>query len=87
VSDRATSLFIGAGGTASKSLHEDHALHLALDRMGAYQLELLPMVSRANVHQLQDILTQKAGYLSRTSSNRRDVAALWLLFGKRESSS
>jgi CIC family chloride channel protein len=37
-------------------VHEDHALHLALDRMGAYQLELLPVVSRANVHQLQGVV-------------------------------
>jgi CIC family chloride channel protein len=30
---------------------------LALDRMGAFQLELLPVVSRANVHQLEGIVT------------------------------
>jgi chloride channel protein, CIC family len=38
-------------------VHADHPLHLALDRMGASQLELLPVVSRANVHQLEGIVT------------------------------
>ncbi len=38
-------------------VHEDHALHLALDRMGASQLDLLPVVSRADVHQLKGIVT------------------------------
>src|SRR5260370_6094853 len=43
-------------------VHADHSLHLALDRMGASQLDLLPVVSRANVHHvevfvsLQDVL-------------------------------
>jgi CIC family chloride channel protein len=32
-------------------------LHLALDRMGASQLDLLPVVSRANVHHLQGVVT------------------------------
>src|SRR5436853_197526 len=34
-------------------VHGDHALHLALDRMGASQVDLLPIVSRANVHHLE----------------------------------
>ena len=38
-------------------VHTDHSLHLALDRMGASQLDLLPVVSRANVHQLEGIVT------------------------------
>jgi CIC family chloride channel protein len=38
-------------------VHEDHSLHLALDRMGTNQLDLLPVVSRANVHQLEGIVT------------------------------
>jgi CIC family chloride channel protein len=38
-------------------VHADHSLHLALDRMGASQLDLLPVVSRANVHQLEGIVT------------------------------
>jgi CIC family chloride channel protein len=45
-------------------VHMDHPLHVALERMGASQLDLLPVVSRANVHQLrgvvmlQDVLAQ-----------------------------
>jgi len=45
-------------------VHVDHPLHVALERMGASQLDLLPVVSRANVHQLrgvvmrQDVLAQ-----------------------------
>jgi CIC family chloride channel protein len=38
-------------------VHGDHALHLALDRMGASQLDLLPVVSRANVHHLEGVVT------------------------------
>jgi chloride channel protein, CIC family len=38
-------------------VHGDHSLHLALDRMGASQLDLLPVVSRANVHHLQGVVT------------------------------
>jgi CIC family chloride channel protein len=38
-------------------LHGDHSLHLALERMGASQLELLPVVSRANVHHLEGVVT------------------------------
>src|SRR6266576_2474821 len=37
-------------------VHSDHPLHLALDRMGASQLELLPVVSRANVHHLESVV-------------------------------
>jgi chloride channel protein, CIC family len=38
-------------------VHADHPLHLALDRMGASQLDLLPVVSRANVHHLEGAVT------------------------------
>jgi len=38
-------------------VHGDHSLHLALDRMGASQLDLLPVVSRANVHRLEGVVT------------------------------
>jgi len=38
-------------------VHVDHPLHLALERMGAKHLELLPVVSRANVHQLRGVIT------------------------------
>lgn len=38
-------------------LHTDHSPHTALDRMGAAGLDALPVVSRANVHQLLGIVT------------------------------
>jgi CIC family chloride channel protein len=38
-------------------VHSDHPLHLALDRMGASQLDLLPVVSRANGHHLEGVVT------------------------------
>ena len=38
-------------------VHADHSLHMALDRMGASQLDVLPVVSRANVHHLEGIMT------------------------------
>jgi CIC family chloride channel protein len=38
-------------------LHTDHLLHLALDRMSAGRLDVLPVVSRANVHKLEGIVT------------------------------
>jgi CIC family chloride channel protein len=38
-------------------VHADHPLYLALDRMGANQLDLLPVVNRANVHQLEGVVT------------------------------
>jgi len=37
-------------------VHGDHTLHLALDRMGASRLDLLPVVSRANVHHLEGVV-------------------------------
>jgi chloride channel protein, CIC family len=38
-------------------LHADHSLHTALDRMGSSGLDTLPVVSRANVHQLLGVVT------------------------------
>lgn len=38
-------------------LHADHSLDLALERMGANQLQVLPVVSRADVHNLLGIVT------------------------------
>ncbi len=38
-------------------VHADHPLDLALHRMGATGLDLLPVVSRANVHKLEGIIT------------------------------
>jgi len=37
-------------------LHADHSLDVALDRMGAVHLDLLPVVSRANVHELLGVV-------------------------------
>ena len=37
-------------------LHADHSLDVALDRMGALHLDLLPVVSRANVHELLGVV-------------------------------
>jgi CIC family chloride channel protein len=38
-------------------VHPDHSLSTALDRMGAANVNLLPVVSRANVHQMLGIVT------------------------------
>jgi chloride channel protein, CIC family len=38
-------------------VHLDHSLHFALERMGAAQLDTLPVVSRADVHKLEGIVT------------------------------
>ena len=38
-------------------VHPDHPLTVALERLGASRLEILPVVSRANVHQLEGIVT------------------------------
>ena len=37
-------------------VHADHPLHVALERMGAEKLDLLPVVSRANVHSLLGVV-------------------------------
>ncbi|MHB8503409.1 MAG: chloride channel protein [Candidatus Acidiferrales bacterium] len=38
-------------------LHVDHPLSLALERMGACQLNALPVVARADIHKLEGIVT------------------------------
>src|ERR1700686_5161984 len=38
-------------------VHPDQGLDLALERMGANQIEILPVVNRADVHKLEGILT------------------------------
>jgi len=38
-------------------VHQDQGLDLALERMGANQIDVLPVVSRADVHQLEGIVT------------------------------
>ena len=37
-------------------VHADHPLHVALERMGTARLDLLPVVSRANIHHLLGIV-------------------------------
>jgi CIC family chloride channel protein len=44
-------------GTEFPHVHADHSLNTALDRMGSAGLDALPVVSRANVHQLLGIVT------------------------------
>lgn len=38
-------------------VHMDQSLHLALERLGASQLDVLPVVSRADVHRLEGVVT------------------------------
>jgi CIC family chloride channel protein len=38
-------------------LHTDHPLHLALERMSNYHLDVLPVVHRANIHKLEGVVT------------------------------
>jgi CIC family chloride channel protein len=38
-------------------VHADHSLTAALDRMGAAHVDLLPVVSRANLHHLEGVIT------------------------------
>ncbi|MGA3069024.1 MAG: chloride channel protein [Terracidiphilus sp.] len=38
-------------------VHMDHALHLALERMSANHLDVLPVVHRADIHKLEGIVT------------------------------
>jgi CIC family chloride channel protein len=40
-------------------VHSDHALHLALERMSDARVDILPVVSRADVHNLEGIVTMK----------------------------
>ncbi len=45
------------GGAVLPHVHPDQGLDLALERMGANQLDILPVVSRADVHKLEGIVT------------------------------
>jgi CIC family chloride channel protein len=44
-------------GSTFPHVHADQGLDLALERMGANQIEILPVVSRADVHKLEGIVT------------------------------
>jgi hypothetical protein len=37
-------------------LHSDQSIHLALERMGAAGLDVLPVVSRADLHKLEGVV-------------------------------
>ena len=56
-------------------VHPDHSLIVALERLGASQLEILPVVSRANVRQLEGIVALQ------------DVLALYGVAGPEEAGS
>ena len=38
-------------------VHMDHALHMALERMSAYHLDVLPVLHRADIHKLLGVVT------------------------------
>jgi CIC family chloride channel protein len=38
-------------------LHTDHPLHLALERMSTYHLDVLPVIHRADIHKLEGVVT------------------------------
>jgi CIC family chloride channel protein len=44
-------------GSVFPHVHRDQELDLALQRMGANQIDLLPVVSRADIHKLEGIVT------------------------------
>jgi CIC family chloride channel protein len=43
--------------TVFPHVHPDHGLDLALERMGANQIDILPVVNRADVHKLEGVVT------------------------------
>jgi CIC family chloride channel protein len=45
------------GGLVFPHIHSDQGLDLALERMGTNQIEILPVVSRADVHKLEGVVT------------------------------
>ena len=45
------------GALVFPHVHSDQGLDLALERMGTNQIEMLPVVSRADVHQLEGVVT------------------------------
>jgi CIC family chloride channel protein len=59
-------------------VHSDQGLDLALERMGVNHIELLPVVGRANVHELKGIVVLRdvldAYGVSRTASNFSSLA-------------
>jgi CIC family chloride channel protein len=68
---RQLAALFGAG--AFPHVHRDQGLDLALERMGANQIEIIPVVSRADVHKLEGILTLRA-VLDSYGVSPRDLA-------------
>jgi chloride channel protein, CIC family len=67
--------FIDAGDFPH--VHADHPLHVALERMGTAKLDLLPVVSRANIHSLLGVVVlpdvlHAFGVEQRDSVDRQD---------------
>lgn len=65
-------------GRSFPHVHADQSFHLALERMGATQLDLLPVVSRADVHKLEGIVTlqdvlDSYGVSSRGAPNEQGI--------------
>jgi chloride channel protein, CIC family len=48
---------IGPNPVEFPHLHTDHSLTVALERLGASRLDALPVVSRADVHKLEGVVT------------------------------
>ena len=61
------------GASAFPHVHSDQGLDLALERMGANQIDILPVVSRADVHRLEGIVTLR-GVLDSYGVNLPDLA-------------
>ena len=40
-------------------VHMDHALHMALERMSACHIDVLPVLHRADIHKLLGVVTLK----------------------------
>jgi CIC family chloride channel protein len=49
-------------------VHADQGLDLALDRMGSNHVEILPVVSRADVHKLEGIVTCTMSWIHTVSA-------------------
>jgi CIC family chloride channel protein len=56
-------------------VHADQPLHLALERMGAAKLDVLPVVSRANIQHLEGIVV-RSDVLDSYGVERRESADL-----------
>ena len=57
--DRAKQVAEILDGRAFPHLHADQSVHMALERMGEAGMDLLPVVSRADVHTLEGIVLQR----------------------------